>query len=210
MVQSRFFPSAQSGFSMVEVLVSLMIILLGLMGLAGMLARMQQSEFESYQRAQALVLLHDMVERIQLHRVTAACFQFTNPAVGAPFLGMGSAGAPACAAAGSSNDNTQADLALAEWHALLRGSAETKGGVAAGAMVGARGCASYNAASELGNPPGTPIPGTGIYTVAVAWQGTSDTFAPVVNCANGLYGTPATADTRRRLVFTTFRLAFLR
>jgi len=205
MVQSRFSPSAQSGFSMIEVLVSLLIILLGLMGLAGMLTRMQQSEFESYQRAQALVLLQDMVERVNLHRVTASCFQFTDPAAGTPFLGTGSSGAPACAAS-TANDNTQAYLTLTEWHSLLQGAAETKGGVAAGAMVGARGCVSYDASTALLDPTAAVISGTGIYTVAVAWQGTIDTFAPVINCGNGLYGT----ETRRRLVFTTFRLAYLK
>lgn len=204
MTSSRNRPRAQYGFSMMEVMVSLLIILLGLMGLAGMLTRMQQAEFESYQRAQALILLHDMVDRVNLHRATISCFRLTDPAVGTPFLGMGSAGAPACAAS-TSNDNTLADNTLSEWNALLQGAAETKGGVGAGAMVGARGCISYTAGTELENPPGTPLPGTGLYTVAVAWQGTSDTFAPTVNCGNGLYGT----ETRRRLVFTTFRVAEL-
>ena len=65
-----------------------------------------------------------------------------------------------------------------------------------GAMVGARGCISYAAGTEMENPPGTPISGTGVYTVAVAWQGTNDTFAPTVGCGNGLYG----SETRRRVV----------
>lgn len=190
---------------MMEVLVSLLIILLGLMGLAGLLARMQQAEFESYQRAQALVLLQDAVERINLHRTTASCFRITDAATGTPFLGVGSAGAPACSAS-TANDNTQTDLALAEWNSLLQGSAETKDGVAAGAMAGARGCVSYDATTELLDPGGAALSNTGIYTIAVAWQGTNDTFAPIINCGNGLYG----AETRRRVVSTTFRLAFLR
>jgi len=209
MTTIRALSSRQSGFSMMEVLVSLMIILLGLMGLAGLMTRMQQAEFESYQRAQALVLLHDMVERINLHRVTALCFQLTDATTGTPYLGMGSSGAPACGASSSEN-NTQADITLTEWHSLLQGAAETKGGVAAGAMVGARGCMSYDSNSEVLDPLGVKIDGTGIYTVAVSWQGTTDTFAPTVNCANGLYGTPAAADTRRRTVSTTFRLAYLK
>lgn len=190
---------------MMEVLVSLVIILLGLMGLAGLLARMQQAEFESYQRAQALVLLQDMVERINLHRSTVSCFWLTDSTTGLPYLGVGSGGAAACAAS-TSNDNTQTDLAIAEWNSLLQGAAETKGGVSVGAMNGARGCISYDAWSELTDPSGGIIGNTGIYTVAVAWQGTTDTFAPTVNCANGLYGTAA----RRRVVSTTFRLAVLR
>ena len=53
------------GFSMIEVLVALLIIVLELLGLAGLQVRMQQAEFESYQRAQAVILLQDMVERIR-------------------------------------------------------------------------------------------------------------------------------------------------
>ena len=51
-----------SGFTMIEVLVSLLVITFGLLGLAGLQTRMQQAEFESYQRSQALVLLYDMVD----------------------------------------------------------------------------------------------------------------------------------------------------
>jgi len=194
-----------AGFSMIEVLISLLIIVLGLLGLAGMQVRMQQSEFESYQRAQAIILMQDMVERIHLHRLTASCFRYTDASTGSPFLGV-NAGSIASCSAGTSNDNAQADAALAEWSGLLQGAAETLGGASVGAMVGARGCVSYDGATELLDPVGVAIPTTGIYTVAVAWQGTTDTFAPTVNCANTLYG----AETRRRVVSTTFRLGYLK
>ena len=39
--------------------------------------RAQQAEVESYQRAQALVLLQDMVDRINANRKTAGCYAFT-------------------------------------------------------------------------------------------------------------------------------------
>ena len=190
---------------MIEVLVALLIIVLGLLGLAGLQVRMQQSEFESYQRAQALVLLQDMVDRIQLHRVTVSCFRFTDPTSGTPYLGANATSTPACAAS-TSFDNAEAVNALNEWNNLLAGAAETKGGASVGAMVGARGCVSYDAASELLDATPAPITGTGIYTVAVSWQGTFDTVTPTANCANGLYGT----ESRRRTVSTTLRLAYLK
>ena len=196
---------SHSGFSMIEVLVALMIVVLGLLGLAGMQVRMQQAEVESYQRAQAIVLMQDMVDRIQLHRVTASCFRFTNETSGSPFLGTNATHAAACAAS-TANDNTEAVSSMNGWNSALLGAAETKGGASVGAMVGARGCVSYNAASELTDSTGAFISGTGLYTVAVAWQGTTDTIAPAINCANGLYGTNA----RRRVVSTQFRLPFLR
>jgi type IV pilus assembly protein PilV len=198
-------PAPHRGFSMIEVLVALLIIVLGLLGLAGLQVRMQQAEFESYQRAQALILLQDMVERINLHRVTASCFSFSNPVSGTPFLGTGTPIAISCSAS-TASDNAQAVAALTEWNGLLQGAAETKGGVGAGAMVGARGCVNYAAGTEVLDSAGAAVPGTGIYTVAVSWQGTTDTFTPTVNCGNGLYG----AETRRRTVSTTFRQAYLK
>jgi type IV pilus assembly protein PilV len=194
-----------TGFSMIEVLVALMIVVLGLLGLAGLQVRMQQAEFESYQRAQALVLLQDMVDRVQLHRVTASCFRFTNTVSGTPYLGADATHTAACAAS-TANDNTEAVNSMTDWSSALQGAAETRGGTSVGAMVGARGCVNYAAGSELLDSTGAAIVGTGLYTVAVAWQGTNETVAPTVNCANGQYGPEA----RRRVVSTQFRLAYLK
>ena len=208
MTRTGHVPGRFLGFSMIEVLVSLLIIVFGLLGLAGLQVRIQKSELESYQRAQAVLLVQDMVDRIHLYRVTATCFQFTtNTTTGTPFLGVGSSGAPTCAA-GTSNDNLQTTTTMNEWNSLLQGAAEAKGGAAAGAMAGARGCVSYDPTTALLDATGVAIPDTGLYTVVISWQGTIDTFAPTVNCGNDntLYG----AETRRRAVSTTFRLGHLK
>ncbi len=191
---------------MIEALVSLVIIMFGLLGLAGLQTRMQQAEFESYQRSQALILLYDMVDRINTNRATVPCFVVTTDLVaGANYLGAGAAAPTPCGYSTTEN-NAIADIAIAEWDNLLKGSAETKGVNQVGAMIGARGCISYNSATELPDAAGAPIAGTGIFTVAVAWQGTSETIAPTVACANNLYGT----ELRRRVVSETLRLANLK
>ncbi len=196
-----------AGFTLIEVLVALLVTVLGLLGLAGLQARIQQAELESYQRTQALVLLYDMVDRVSVHRATAPCFRITtDPVAGDPYLGVGAAAPPACGFSGIAAVNAFTDVSILEWDNLLKGAAETKGGISVGAMIGARGCVSYDVTTELIHPVTLlPIDGTGIYTVAVSWQGTSDTFAPTVNCANTLYG----PETRRRTVSATFRLAEL-
>src|SRR5688572_7021458 len=61
-----------AGFTMLEVLISLLIAVLGLLGLIGLQTQAQISEFESYQRSQALILVSDMVERITFNRGTDA------------------------------------------------------------------------------------------------------------------------------------------
>jgi type IV pilus assembly protein PilV len=191
---------------MIEALVSLVIIMFGLLGLAGLQTRMQQAEFESYQRSQALILLYDMIDRINTNRATVPCFVVTTDLVaGANYLGAGAAAPTPCGYSTTEN-NAIADIAIAEWDNLLKGSAETKGVNQVGAMIGARGCISYNSATELPDAAGAPIAGTGIFTVAVAWQGTSETIAPTVACANNLYGT----ELRRRVVSETLRLANLK
>ena len=182
---------AQRGFTMIEVLVSLVIAVFGLLGLVGIQAFSHQAELESYQRAQALVLLNDMAERINANRQSAGCYASS----GLAYFGTDSSGSPNCSS-GYLNTQTRllANSDMQEWDLMLKGAAEkTAGGTTnVGAMVGARGCVTYNSATQ-------------IYTVVVAWQGLTETFAPVVTCANGMYGT----EPRRRAVWTTIRIATL-
>lgn len=196
----------QSGFSMVEVLVTLIILLVGLLGLAGLMVQSQRSEMESYQRVQALILLQDMVGRINANRNVAACYAFSTAATG-PYLGVAATAAPAACATGTAAQNAQVAADIVAWNGLLSGVAETSGASQVGAMAGARGCVSYDAASVLINTStGAAIPGTGLYSVAVAWQGMGSTFANTTAlCAQGLYGNEA----QRRVVTLNFRLASL-
>jgi type IV pilus assembly protein PilV len=192
-----------SGSSLIEVLIALLITLIGLLGIAALQARAQQSEMESYQRSQALIVLSDIVDRININRATTSCFAITtDTADGKPFIGVAGAGhmgAPACSASTSAY-NTQADAAITALDNLLKGSAETLGGSNVGSMIGARACISYDETTEIGG-----VPGTGLYTVIVSWQAMTDLAPPVANCANGLYG----AETKRRAVSTSFRIANL-
>jgi type IV pilus assembly protein PilV len=66
--------SAQRGTSMIEVLVTIVILTFGLLGLVGLQTKLQVSEMEAYQRAQALILLEDMANRIASNRNFAATY----------------------------------------------------------------------------------------------------------------------------------------
>jgi len=205
---------SEGGFSLLEVLIAMLIVMVGLLGLAGMQARAQVAEFESYQRAQALVLLYDMVERLGSNRITARCFAITTDTVsGAPYFGdPASPVTPSCAVDTAAN-NTMAAAAMTAWDDLLRGAAEKKGAAATnvGAMIGARGCISYNVNTEYVNATsGANINDTGEYTIAVSWQGMADTFQPTKACGAGLYGSASGNDVKRRTVWVTMRLATLR
>lgn len=197
--------AGERGFTLIEVLVAITIVVVGLLGLAGMQARAQIAEFESYQRAQALVLLSDMVDRINNNRLAASCFAVTNAATGAPFFGTGSAVTPACSASSVAN-NAMAVAAMTDWNNMLLGTQEQKSGSSVGAMIGARGCISYDASTEyLNASTGTAYSGTGEYTISVSWQGMADTFTPTKTCGSGQYG----SETKRRTVWATMRVGTL-
>lgn len=186
--------NGQGGSALIEVLVTLLILLIGLLGLAGLQVQAQRSEMESYQRVQALVLLQDMVGRLNANRSVAACYAVTtDTTAGTPFLGMNSTVTPACAL-GTTEQKAIAIQDMQDWHNLLMGQAETASGGNVGAMIGARGCVSVD--------PADP----NLYTVSVAWQGLGATFAPAgQNCGKNLYGNEA----QRRVVSLTVRIADL-
>ena len=195
------------GISLMEVLVTMIIILIGLLGIVALQAKAHVAELEAYQRSQALIILSDIVDRINVNRATASCFNITtNTTAGTPYLGDITGGghyntATDCTAATSAY-NTMAKQTLVDIDNLLQGSAESLGGSNVGAMIGARACISYDSASELSG-----VAGTGLYTIIVTWQGMSGGLvSPTeMKCAVGLYGD----ETKRRAVSTSFRLANL-
>lgn len=188
----------QDGTTLVEVLVAMVILAVGLLGLVGLQGRLQLLQMESYQRAQALMLLHDMASRLALNRNDAANY-VTTAAAGTTGLGVGMT-CPTTTAT-----RQQADAS--EWCAALQGAGETFGGTNVGAMVGARGCIQ-----RLGLPGANPNPGE--YLVTVAWQGLGPVSAPPagVSCGANLYGgagTPCEGDLCRRVVTTVVRIGNL-
>jgi type IV pilus assembly protein PilV len=185
----------QAGLTLIEVLVSVVILLVGLLGLAALMASSQKAESESYQRAQALLLLRDMVERINANRGVAECYAITTDVTaGTPYLGVGADLSTIACGVGSTTANERAVEDITEWSGLLDGATETAGGNV-GAMVGARGCVTLDNAA------------TRTYTVSVAWQGMTPTKAPdaALNCGKDLYGD----EKLRRIISVPLRLANL-
>jgi len=123
----------QRGTSMIEVLVSIVIVVLGLLGLAGLQTHASLAEAESFQRAQAIMLLQDMTDRINANRLFAADYVTASP------LGTGDTPGT-CPASGAARD-------LCEWSTALLGSSESSGGLKVGAMIGARGCVEQTVAT---------------------------------------------------------------
>ncbi|WP_416049586.1 type IV pilus modification PilV family protein [Cupriavidus basilensis] len=181
--------SSQCGATLIEVLISVVILLVALLGTAGLIARSSQSEMESYQRVQALTLLQDMAARLNGNRQAAPCY-----ASGTIITTAGSASvAPPACAIGTAAQVAIANADLAAWGTELLGSAEISGGKAVGAMIGALGCIeAIDAANQ-------------IYRITVAWQGLAKTAAPALPCGSGQFGD----DANRRAVSIQVRIGVL-
>lgn len=177
--------SVQQGVTLLEVLVTIVILSFGLLGLAGLQARAMTAEMESYQRGQAIVLLQDISDRITSNGANAASYVTASPE------GTGATDAADCSTLGS-----RAAIDLCEWSKAIKGSSETKtsGGVSSkvGAMIDGRGCVAAGSTANT-------------YIITVVWQGTSATVAPSSSCGQNLYTDSygATNDATRRAVSTT-------
>ena len=204
MMEKPFTPirfSYHKGTSLIEVLVALVIVALGILGLAGLQARATMAEFESYQRSQAIVLASDMMERIRMNRAHLGSFKaISDASTGAGYLGTSGASSYAltCPPA-DPTDRAEADLC--DWQDLLLGSSESIGSNKVGAMVAGRGCIFYDSTTELAG-----VPDSGLFRIAISWQGSQETVAPSINCANGVYAMEA----KRRTIQVSFRLANLK
>lgn len=176
----------QAGATLIEVLVSILILMFGLLGLVGVMIQSQRAQLESFQRQQALLLAQDMVSRMLVNKAVANCY------VTATYLGVDQTTVPAAGTCtvGTGAQATRFNADLTDWLALLRGASELSGTTEVGGVPRARGCITRSAA--------------GIYQISVAWQGSVAASAPPagIPCGSGLYNSDAT-DTARRAVSLT-------
>lgn len=173
------------GFSLIEVLVTLIILAVGILGLAALMSKTQVLELESYQRAQALALLRDMTSRISANRSAAATY--VTGTSGSGVLGTGNTTWTDDCIGGATPPAFGSERDRCEWSKALKGAAELSGTSKVGSMIGARGCIEQIQAVDATAGICTP----GIYRVTVVWQGLNSTSASTLGCGSGLYGTNA-------------------
>ena len=168
---------AQSGFSMIEILITIGILVVGLLGLAGLQANVSKAELEAYQRAQALVFVQEFVDRMSNNKKNIGDYVMND--IGAAGVEVDCTGME-----GSKRD-------LCELNNALVGASEKKttGGAAVGAMIGGRACITS--------------PNINLYVITIAWQGFRKTKAPSEACGAGQYGD----DSLRRTVSFPLRVA---
>jgi len=172
-------PRRASGFTLIDILISLFILAFGMLALARVMAQSSLSEVEASQRSQAMTLAQDMAERINLNRKNAAAY------VGNYTATWGTNGPADCSGmAGVAKD-------ACEWQNLLAGSTTLDGKNAIGAPIAARGCV-FNTAPN-------------IYVIAVAWQGLVPTTGSDSPCGANAFD----REENRRVFSTVVQIATL-
>ena len=141
---------SQQGFSIIEVLVSVLILGVGLLGVAGMQLMSQQSDFEARQRAQAAFLANVIVERMKAN--ASSVEQYHNQTVGGGVVDE--PGSNCLTAQCSPSQAAQYDLW--SWESALDGFSVLRDDEKVGGLIEPTGCISVN---------------EGRVIVTVAWRG---------------------------------------
>ncbi len=101
----------QSGFSMVEVLVALVVLAIGLLGIAALYLNSLQSGRTAIYRTQAITLAADLADRIRMNRTAQAAY--------GTLFGDAEAPVGTCVTTGGCSDADLASTDLFNWKAQI-------------------------------------------------------------------------------------------
>jgi type IV pilus assembly protein PilV len=185
----------QTGFTLIEVLVTFLLIATGLLGLAALQVTTINNAFEAQQRALVTALVDDMAERLRMNPVGVRSenYQSFDPQIPCPTSGVTADGQA------TMSPEVRAALDECQWAAMLKGlavktaEADTSG---IGAPIGAMGCLDAQIR------PGDET----VVRVAVAWQGLTAQVAPFATCGTGQFTNtdsvaPTVDEAFRRVVY---------
>jgi len=179
------------GFSLIELLVSVVVFSVGLLAIAGLQTVSKRASFEGLQRTTAAQVAYGLLEDMRTNGDAIAVY------VGAGELGGGTRGAepaPNCRGGAVCNSVQKAAYDLWFWESVLDGDMETNANGSAGGIVAPTICIN-----------GPLAGGAGVYAVTVAWYGTNAISNPAFNnCGAGLGRYGANNEYRRVLQVPTF------
>lgn len=173
--------TAERGVALLEVLIAMLITAFGILGYVGLQARTTVANLEAYQRSQALVLVNDMAQRINLNRANATAYVVSGVGISDP---------------GACTTTPGAARDLCEWARSIRGAGEKQGGTSVGAMLNAQGCISQATYAATGSIH---------YVISIAWQGMRASGAPPSSCGKNSFS----SEDLRRTVSVVVQIADL-
>lgn len=113
----------RNGFSLIEVMVSLVILVIGLIGIFNLHIISKQGSFESFQQTQASYYANDIINRMKLNPSQLTSYG-TSSGVGSKYSGIPSIPSPACKGTAICSPAQMAAWDLYEWRASFIGEAE--------------------------------------------------------------------------------------
>lgn len=186
------FRNRQTGFSLIELLVAMVIFTVGLLTIAGLQAVAKKSNYESTQRTTAAHIAYGLLEEMRANGDGIDVY-LTASDLGGGVLG-GSPPFTCNNAASPCNAVQKANYDLWFWEQVLDGQQEVGAEGAAGGMLAPTLC--------IDGPVGG---GAGIYSVAIAWQGPiSMAESDISDCGSGAGKYGDGDEYRRMLLVATF------
>jgi type IV pilus assembly protein PilV len=181
----------QSGSSMLEALIAVVVLSVGLLGIAFLQLQSKHLNFQGIQRSSASILAHEIVEKMRNNRAALSDYLGT-------YGGGSLTTEPADCVFGSPCTHQQLaarDLWL--WEQSLDGAEELAGTVSTGGLSEPTAC--------IAGPGGG---GTGTYTVSIVWRGQStqsDVNADTCGQSSGKYDdSPGDSAYRRVLALDVY------
>lgn len=156
-------PRSDRGISLIEVLVSLVILSLGVLAVVALQLVSKRNNADAGQRTIAAQLAYDMIERMRANSTQATLAAFVtgaNPPVGRNSLSTEPT--PVCSSANQCTPAQTVPHDLWEWEQALDGASETIDAGNTGGLMLPTGCIVRT--TDDGG-------GDGIYTVTITWRG---------------------------------------
>jgi type IV pilus assembly protein PilV len=174
----------QGGYSLIEVLVSTLVISIGTLGMAGLQITAKRAGHEAVQRSTAVGLTAELLEKLRANSSSLTSYTSTG-------LGGGSINSeptPACNNSSTAKCSTTelAQHDLWAWERSIDGASELSSSASlVGGLLNPTACVSISGR---------------MVTIALAWEGYQEISNPGTNSCGAGSGKYGTADAKRQLL----------
>ncbi len=184
------------GFTMVEVMITVLVLSIGLLAIAGLQVTAKRSGHQAWQRTLAVSLADEMVERIRVNPAGAASY---HTGVGSAALGGGTITSEPTNCSQQTCSTAQV-VAWDRWNWEQRldgATIQDAGNRSVGGLIDPHGCVVFERANAS-------TPNTGRLHVFVSWRGLTDTSDAVRSGTACGTGVATSMADRRQVVVSTY------